>query len=195
MSASPEIVRATAIAWRWPPDRRATGTSMRGMLIPIWSSAARASRFIMRVVQRTGTGLRTSSRLEEQVLVDGQLVDQGQVLEAPCRRRERGASSTDLGRVGLALAPHRSRCRAAGTRHRILIRVDLPAPLSPSRPRTSPLRRCMLMSRSATVGPNDLPTCSTRRTSSSAVVGADDRAAGDSRCSATAAAPSSHAST
>src|SRR2546430_17554580 len=50
----------------------------------------------------------------------------------------------------------------------ILIRVDLPAPLSPSRPSTSPLRRCRLMSRSAVVGPNDLVTCSTRSTSSSA---------------------------
>src|SRR5437868_4690785 len=50
----------------------------------------------------------------------------------------------------------------------ILISVDLPAPLSPSRPSTSPLRRCRLMSRSAVVGPNDLVTCSTRSTSSSA---------------------------
>src|SRR6202012_271197 len=54
---------------------------------------------------------------------------------------------------------------------RILISVDLPAPLSPSRPSTSPLRRCRLMSRRATVGPNRLPTCSTRSTSSSDVVG------------------------
>src|SRR3954453_12293606 len=48
----------------------------------------------------------------------------------------------------------------------ILISVDLPAPLSPSRPRTSPLRRCRLMSRRAVTGPKRLPTCSTRRTSS-----------------------------
>src|SRR3954471_22950273 len=50
----------------------------------------------------------------------------------------------------------------------ILIRVDLPAPLSPSSPRTSPLRRCRLMSRSAVTGPKRLATCSTRSTSSDA---------------------------
>src|SRR4051794_29431528 len=50
----------------------------------------------------------------------------------------------------------------------VLISVDLPAPLSPSSPRTSPLRRCRLMSRSAVTGPKRLPTCSTRRTSSEA---------------------------
>src|SRR3954453_1941703 len=50
----------------------------------------------------------------------------------------------------------------------ILISVDLPAPLSPSSPSTSPLRRCMLMSRSAVTGPKRLDTCSTRSTSSRA---------------------------
>src|ERR1700742_240897 len=48
----------------------------------------------------------------------------------------------------------------------ILISVDLPAPLSPSSPSTSPLRRCRLTSRSAVTGPKRLETCSTRRTSS-----------------------------
>src|SRR6185312_80752 len=54
----------------------------------------------------------------------------------------------------------------------IFMSVDLPAPLSPSRPSTSPLRRCMLMSRRAVTGPKRLLMCSTRRTSSSAAVGA-----------------------
>src|ERR1700729_992609 len=54
---------------------------------------------------------------------------------------------------------------------RILISVDLPAPLSPSRPSTSPLRRCRLTSRSAVTGPKRLAMCSTRSTSSSAAVG------------------------
>src|SRR5947207_4472202 len=53
----------------------------------------------------------------------------------------------------------------------ILISVDLPAPLSPSRPSTSPLRRCRLTSRSAVTGPKRLAMCSTRRTSSDADVG------------------------
>src|SRR4051812_34892893 len=48
----------------------------------------------------------------------------------------------------------------------IFIRVDLPAPLSPSSPSTSPLRRCRLMSRRAVTAPNRLETFSTRRTSS-----------------------------
>src|ERR1700693_1569573 len=53
----------------------------------------------------------------------------------------------------------------------ILISVDLPAPLSPSRPSTSPLRRCRLTSRSATTGPKRLEMCSTRSTSSGADAG------------------------
>src|SRR3954469_9094489 len=48
----------------------------------------------------------------------------------------------------------------------ILISVDLPAPLSPSRPSTSPLPTCRLISRSAVTGPKRLATPSTRRTSS-----------------------------
>src|SRR3954468_17458074 len=48
----------------------------------------------------------------------------------------------------------------------VLISVDLPAPLSPSRPSTSPLPRCRLISRSAVTGPKRLATPSTRRTSS-----------------------------
>src|SRR2546430_12933982 len=50
----------------------------------------------------------------------------------------------------------------------ILISVDLPAPLSPSRPSTSPLRRCKFTSRSAVTGPKRLAMCSTRSTSSGA---------------------------
>src|SRR5690242_14551761 len=48
----------------------------------------------------------------------------------------------------------------------ILISVDLPAPLSPSRPSTSPLPRCRSMLRSAVTGPKRFCTPSTRRTSS-----------------------------
>src|ERR1700742_2792424 len=47
----------------------------------------------------------------------------------------------------------------------ILIRVDLPAPLSPSSPSTSPFLRCRLMFSSAVTGPKRLATFSTRRTS------------------------------
>src|SRR5207253_4308378 len=54
----------------------------------------------------------------------------------------------------------------------ILISVDLPAPLSPSRPSTSPLRRWRLTSRSAVTGPKRLAMCSTRKTSSAAWLGA-----------------------
>src|SRR3954471_16283498 len=50
----------------------------------------------------------------------------------------------------------------------ILIRVDLPAPLSPSSPSTSPLPRRRSMLRSAVTGPKCLATPSTRSTSSDA---------------------------
>src|ERR1700730_8224235 len=63
----------------------------------------------------------------------------------------------------------------------ILISVDLPEPLSPSRPSTSPLRRCRLMSRSAVTGPKRLAMCSTRRTSSGAEVGATTFSAATAR--------------
>src|SRR5436305_7660675 len=53
----------------------------------------------------------------------------------------------------------------------ILTSVDLPAPLSPSNPSTSPLRRCRLRSRSAVIGPKRLAMCSRRSTSSDAELG------------------------
>src|SRR3954469_17588006 len=67
-------------------------------------------------------------------------------------------------------SPWRKSCPASGfwKPEMIFMSVDLPAPLSPRRPSTSPLRRCRLMSRSAVTGPKRLETCSTRSTSSSA---------------------------
>src|SRR5882762_7452833 len=50
----------------------------------------------------------------------------------------------------------------------ILISVDLPAPLSPSSPSTSPFFRCRFTSRRAVTGPKRLAMCSTRSTSSGA---------------------------
>src|SRR5471032_383697 len=80
------------------------------------------------------------------------------------------ASSTPFGSYGW---PWRNICPEScfWKPERILISVDFPAPLSPSRPSTSPLRRCRLMSRSAVTGPKRLLRCSTRRTSSAAEVG------------------------
>src|SRR6478735_11624195 len=54
----------------------------------------------------------------------------------------------------------------------IFISVDLPAPLSPSSPSTSPLRRWRLTSRRAVTAPNRFETCSMRRTSSATGVSA-----------------------
>src|SRR5271165_5476928 len=73
----------------------------------------------------------------------------------------------------------------------ILISVDLPEPLSPSRPRISPLRRCRLTSRSAVVGPKLLEMCSTRSTSSGAEAGARIFSAGSARSAKTG--PRAHA--
>ena len=61
ISASECTVRATAIACRWPPDRRATGALRLGMLMPISSSDSRASLRIARLA-RNGSGFRTYSR-------------------------------------------------------------------------------------------------------------------------------------
>src|ERR1700686_33879 len=60
----------------------------------------------------------------------------------------------------------------------VLISVDLPAPLSPSRPSTSPFFRCRLTSRSAVTGPKALAMCSTRSTSSGAATGSTMCSAG-----------------
>src|SRR5438128_775321 len=60
----------------------------------------------------------------------------------------------------------------------ILMRVDLPAPLSPSSPSTSPLRTCRLTSLSAVTGPKRLAMCSTRSTSSGADWGPTTAGAG-----------------
>src|SRR5215469_17633001 len=49
--------------------------------------------------------------------------------------------------------------------HRILSKVDLPAPLSPMSPSTSPRFRCMFTSVSAVTAPYLLEMCSQRRTS------------------------------
>src|SRR3982074_790527 len=70
----------------------------------------------------------------------------------------------------------------------ILISVDLPAPLSPSSPSTSPFLRCRLMSCRAVTGPKRLAMCSTRRTSSDAEARA--LGAGAVPASATAVPPS-----
>ena len=72
-------MRATAIAWRCPPDSRATATSIRGMLMPMSSSARRASRFISRLLS-SGSGRMDALAAQEHVVVDGQFVDQRQVL-------------------------------------------------------------------------------------------------------------------
>ena len=48
----------------------------------------------------------------------------------------------------------------------IFSRVDLPAPLSPIRPSTSPRPRCRFTSTSAVTAPYRLEMCSTRRMSS-----------------------------
>src|SRR5437588_6993573 len=60
----------------------------------------------------------------------------------------------------------------------ILISVDLPAPLSPSSPSTSPFFRCRLTSLSAVTGPKCLAMCSTRSTSSGADSGPTTAGAG-----------------
>ena len=55
--ASELTARATAIAWRWPPDSRSTGRSTDGMLTPISSSSsARPRRMARWFTSRNGPG-------------------------------------------------------------------------------------------------------------------------------------------
>ena len=165
---SPGAGRRTAA----PPARRC-----RGMLIPISSSALRASRFISALV-RNGIGRSTLLAAQEHVVVDGQLVDQREVLEDGVDRRGRGRRRRSWARSPRPCS-HIDPLSCFWKPQRILISVDLPAPLSPSRPSTSPLRRCRLTSRSATVGPKRLAMCSTRSTSSSRRCRRDDPLAGE----------------
>src|ERR1700689_2726321 len=74
----------------------------------------------------------------------------------------------------------------------ILISVDLPAPLSPSSPSTSPFLRWRLTSRSAVTGPKRLAMCSTRSTSSGAELGPTTSCS--TVRSATAGVPPAHTS-
>src|SRR3954466_1975806 len=165
MSASELTVRATAIAWRWPPDSFATGTSRRGTFTPIWSSAVRASCFIARFA-RNGVGPMRSSRLRNMLWKTESSLTSARSWYTQSMPSER-AWSTERSSTSSPLTTIRP-SSGFWKPEMVLISVDLPAPLSPSSPRTSPLRRCRLMSRSAVTGPKRLPTCSTRRTSSEA---------------------------
>src|SRR3954468_24793558 len=163
MSASELTVRATAIAWRWPPDSFATGTSRRGTFTPIWSSAVRASCFIARFA-RNGVGPMRSSRLRNMLWKTESSLTSARSWYTQSIPSER-AWSTERSSVS---SPRTYSVPSSGfwKPDMILISVDFPAPLSPSSPSTSPFFRCRLTSRSAVTGPNRLATFSTRRTSS-----------------------------
>ena len=107
MSASQLTVRATAIAWRWPPESRATATSIRGMLIPISSSAARASQLHLAVGEERDRPV-DALAAQEEVVVDGQFVDQREVLvDGVDAFRARVVDA--FRRVGLAVQEHLAR--------------------------------------------------------------------------------------
>src|SRR3954451_5114442 len=165
MSASECTVRAMAIAWRWPPDSRATGTFSRGTLTPISSSASRVSLRILRRA-RNGNGLWTCSRCRNMFCCTSSWLTSARSWYTQSIPSER-AWSTDLSSTSSPLTISRP-SSGFWKPEMILISVDLPAPLSPSSPSTSPLRRCTLMSRSAVTGPKRLEMCSTRSTSSEA---------------------------
>src|SRR3954453_14989755 len=186
MSASELTVRGTAIAWRWPPDSFATGTSRRGTFTPIWSSAVRASCFIARFA-RNGVGPMRSSRLRNMLWKTESSLTSARSWYTQSIPSE-GAWSTERSSTSSPLTTSRP-SSGFWKPEMILISVDLPAPLSPSSPSTSPLRRCTLMSRSAVTGPKRLEMCSTRSTSSEA------RASSAVRIRSSAkGAPLSHAS-
>ena len=56
MRAAEFTARATAIAWRWPPDSRSTGRSTEGMWTPIPLQALRRALPHGMMVQQADTG-------------------------------------------------------------------------------------------------------------------------------------------
>src|SRR3954453_9549895 len=163
MSASECTVRATAIAWRWPPESRATGTLSRGTLTPISSSAARVSRRIC-ARARNGSGRLTTSRRRNMFCTTSSSLTSARSWYTQSIPSER-AWSTERSSTSSPLTTSRP-SSGFWKPDRILIRGDFPAPLWPSKRSTWPLPRRRLMSCSAVTGPKRLATFSTRRTSS-----------------------------
>ena len=114
MRASECTERAIAIAWRWPPDSRATGVLTDGMLTPMsemYSSAARAHRAVVEQPQRDGC---SSSRLRNtlwKTLSSSTSARSWKTVSMPSAARlvdraqlDRLAVEVDLPRVGLVVA-------------------------------------------------------------------------------------------
>ena len=75
------VARATAMAWRWPPDSFAAGTSTEGIVDPdVVQVLTRglAHRPVLEEAEPAATGVLP---VEEKIVVDAQLVHQRQVLE------------------------------------------------------------------------------------------------------------------
>ena len=105
------------------------------------SRGARSAR--RRIGRLFSSGQRTALPVQEHVVVDAELVDQRQVLVDGVDAERAGvvdAAQDDLLAVDAGSVP------ASGwwKPHRILISVDLPAPLSPISPSTSPLRQAQV---------------------------------------------------
>ena len=133
--------RATAIACRCPPDSAATSDSTDGMLIPTSSRYCRASRFIVRL---DSSGQRTFSRFRNMLWYTLSWFTRARSWYTTSMPSDR-AWSTDLNVTSWPSS--RIRPESGGWKpHRIFSRVDLPAPLSPSRPSTSPRASRRLMS-------------------------------------------------
>ena len=147
--ASENTERATAMAWRWPPDRLATSRSTDfRVLIPMESSCSLAC---FRIALLRSSGQRTSSRLRNMFWYTVSWLTSARswyTMSMPAAR----ACVTEVKCTSWPLS--RIRPLVGGWKPQmILSRVDLPAPLSPISPSTSPRPRCRFTSTSAVTAP------------------------------------------
>ena len=152
--------RATATAWRWPPDIRPTGAVEVGQRRPAGARAPRRSLAPSRA-RRSNRSPRGSQRGDGELTAGVEVVGRVEVVE----EREVLVDGLDAerprGRRRGDRRPARRRARSCPRRARCtplmhLISVDLPAPLSPSSASTSPASTSRSTSSSAVTAPKRL---------------------------------------
>src|SRR5882672_4416298 len=151
-----------ATAWRSPPDSVPTGWFGSRTSMPIFCISSRMTRFANRASSllaspKPTVGSEPRKKLR-QIDMSGTVARSWNTTEMPAARASRGPPNRTL-----APSMRNSPSSCGWTPDRILIRVDLPAPLSPSTHVTSPARTSIEMSFSAITLPKYLLTWRTSR--------------------------------